>query len=143
MKGAAMETSTIQIPNDVIQPIVEAKVAAAVTEALGGYDRLIEVAVNQVLNMKVDPNGSPSRYSDALPWFKYVMTDCVKRSARAAIEEYFKEHEELIKKAITAELGKKNSPLVKQLVATLIGSVVNSESLRYRMNVSVNIEEKS
>lgn len=138
----AIESSTIQIPNDIIQPIVEAKVAAAVTEALGGYDRLIEVAVGQVLNQKVGTDGQPSNYSNAVPWFKFVMQQCVQKSARTAIEEYFNSHGELIKKAITAELSKKNSPLVKQLVATLIGSVVNADSLRYRMNVSVNIQEK-
>lgn len=137
-----MEASTIQIPNDIIQPIVEAKVTAAITEALGGYDRLIETAVAQVLNQKVNHEGVPSTYSDAKPWFKWVMTDCVKKAARAAIESYFKDHEELIKKAITTELSKKNSPLVKQLVTTLIGSVLNADSLRYRMNVAVNIEDK-
>lgn len=137
-----MDKSTIEIPNEVILPIVEAKVAAAVTEALGGYDRLIEVAVSQVLNQKVGDDGRPSTYSNAVPWFKYVMRDCVQKSARAAIEDYFKDHGELIKKAITTELNKKNSPLVKQLVSTLIGSVVNADSLRYRMNVSVNIEDR-
>lgn len=134
--------STIEIPNDIIQPIVEAKVAAAVTEALGGYDRLIELAVCQVLNQKVDERGVPSTYSDAVPWFKYVMRECVQKSARAAIEEYFAAHGELVKKAIATELSKKNSPLVKQLVSVLIGSVVNEDSLRYRMNVSVNIQER-
>jgi len=138
-----VENSTIQIPNDIIQPIIEAKVAAAVTEALGGYDRLIETAVSQVLNQKVDERGQPSNYSHSVPWFKYVMRDCVQKAARTAIEDYFKDHAELIKKAIATELGKKNSPLVKQLISTLIGSVVNEDSLRYRMNVSVNIQERS
>jgi hypothetical protein len=134
--------STIQIPNEIIQPIVEAKVTAAITEALGGYDRLIETAVAQVLNQKVNNEGVPSNYSDARPWFKWVMTDCVKKAARTAVEDYFKDHAELIKKAITTELSKKNSPLIKQLVSTLIGSVVNADALRYRMNVSVSIEDK-
>jgi hypothetical protein len=102
-----MEKSTIEIPNDVILPIVEAKVAAAVTEALGGYDRLIEVAVSQILNQKVGDDGRPSTYSNAVPWFRYVMRECVQKSARVAIEDYFKEHGELIKKAITTELNKK------------------------------------
>lgn len=137
-----MSSSTIQIPNDVIQPIVEAKVAAAITEALGGYDRLIESAVAQVLNQKVGADGRPTTYSDARPWFKWVMQDCVQKAARAAIETYFKDHEELVKKAITVELTKKNSPLVKQLVGALISTVVNADALRYRMNVAVNIEDR-
>lgn len=132
-----MEDSTIKIPNDVIQPIIEAKVAAAVTEALGGYERLIETAVGQVLNQKVGDNGQPSTYSNAIPWFKWTMNDCIKRAARAAIEDYFKTHEDVIKRAVVAELSKKNSPLVKQMIAALTGSVLNADSLRYRMNVTV------
>ena len=136
----ATESSTIQIPNDVIQPIIEAKVTAAITEALGGYDKLIETAVSQTLNIKVDERGNPSTYSNAQTWFKWVMIECVRKAARAAIEDYFKNHEELVKKALTTELSKKNSPLVKQLIGTLVGSVINDDALRYRMNVSVNIE---
>lgn len=81
-----MEKSTIEIPNDIIQPIVEAKVQAAMIEALGGYERLVETAVAQVLNQKVDPtNGQPERYSNSQnpTWFKWAMNDCVKRAARA------------------------------------------------------------
>jgi hypothetical protein len=134
-----MDKSTIQIPDDVIRPIVEAKVSAAVIEALGGYERLVETAVAQVLNHKVDSNGNPDRYdsSHSPTWFKWTMQDCVKKAARAAIEEYFKEHEELIKKALVAELSKKNSPLVKQMIAALTGTVLNADSLRYRMIVNV------
>lgn len=132
-----MEDSTIKIPNDVIQPIIEAKVAAAVTEALGGYERLIETAVGQVLNQKVGTDGQPSTYSNAIPWFKWTMNDCIKRAARAAIEDYFKTHEDVIKRAVVVELSKKNSPLVKQMIAALTGSVLNADSLRYRMNVTV------
>lgn len=134
-----MESSTIQIPNDVIKPIVEAKVAAAITEALGGYERLVDKAVSQILNQKVDSNGNPDRYDSSCSptWFTWVMSECVKQAARSAIEEWFKDHQDVMKKSIAAELSKKNSPLVKQLIATLVGTVVNSDSLRYRMNVKV------
>lgn len=132
-----MDSSTIQIPNDVIKPIIEAKVAAAVVEALGGYKPMVELAVAQVLNQKVGDDGKPSTYSNAVPFFKWAMDDCIRRATRAAIEDYFKVHEDLIKQAVTSELSKKNSPLVKQLVAALTGTVLNANELRYRMNVTV------
>lgn len=132
-----MENSTLQIPNDVIKPIIEAKVAAAVVEALGGYKPMVEIAVAQVLNQKVGDDGKPSNYSNAVPFFKWAMDDCIKRAARAAIEEYFRQHEDLIKQALASELSKKNSPLVKQMIAALTGTVLNANELRYRMNVTV------
>jgi hypothetical protein len=131
-----MDNSTIQIPNDVIKPIIEAKVAAAVIEALGGYKPMVELAVAQVLNQTVGEDGKPSNYN-AVPFFKWAMDDCIKRATRASIEEYFKTHADLIKQAVTVELSKKNSPLVKQLVAALTGTVLNANELRYRMNVTV------
>lgn len=134
-----MENSTIQIPNDVIKPIVEAKVAAAVIEALGGYERMVQSAVAQVLSQKVGSDGQPDRYgyANSPTWLQWVMNDCVKKAARSAVEEWFKEHQDLVKKSLAAELSKKNSPLVKQMIAALTGTVLNAESLRYRMNVTV------
>lgn len=134
-----MSESTIAIPNDVIQPIIQAKVTAAIVESLGGYDRLVEKAIVTVLNMKVDNSGNPDRYDSSRgpTWLAWVMEDCVKRAAKTAVEEFFKEHQDVIKKQLTTELSKKNSPLAKQLVNSFIGSVVAHDSMRYRLHVSV------
>lgn len=131
--------STLEIPNDVIEPIIQARVTAAVMEALGGYERIIETAVGRVLNQKVDDKGQPSNYtsSSSPSWLKWVMDDCVKKSAKAAVEKFFADNQSKIEEALIKELSKKNSPLLKQMVAAFMGGVVNTDRLKYRLEVSV------
>lgn len=134
------EQPTIAIPRDVIEPIIQARVTAAVTEALGGYGRLVETAIAQVINMQVDASGNHSNYSTNVTWLTWAMRDCVKKAASEAIQSYFKEHAEhaeIIKKQIATELSKKNSPLVKQLINALIATTVNEDTIRYKVNVNV------
>lgn len=136
-----MSNATVQIPNDVLQPIIEAKVAAAIIEALGGRQQLIETAVAQVLAQKVDPSsGNPDRYnsSNSPTWLTWVLQDLVKKAAKGAIEQFVTEHQELIHKHLVTELTKKNSPLTKQIIASLVGATFNPDTLRYRLTVSVD-----
>jgi hypothetical protein len=131
------EEPTFKIPRDVIEPIIQAQVSAAVVNALADKSRLVEEAVAQVLNCKVGDDGKPSDYR-AIPWVQWVMKDCIKRAAKEAIEQSIAGHGEVIRKCIIAELIKKNSPLLKQLVNALTTGMTNPDNLKWRLDISMS-----
>lgn len=135
-----MANPTFEIPKDVIEPIIQAQVAAAVSSALAGRDEIIKAAVGAVLNAKVDRDGAPDRYNshNSLTWLQWVMNDCIRRAARAAIEQFLAGEQDRIKAVLTKELQAKNSPLAKQLVNGMLGAMANESTLKYRINVAVD-----
>lgn len=133
-----MAEPTFQIPKDIIEPIIQAHVSAAVTEALSDKGAVIEKAVSMVLNRKVDRDGTPSNSSYAeTTWIQWAMQNAVRKAVLAAIEEQVSFHKEALKKAIAEELGlgKKHSPLAKSLISGMVAALTHPDLLRYRIKV--------
>ena len=135
----ASEDPTFRIPLDVIQPIIEAKVSTALIEALGNKEWLVKNCIAKVLDEKVDDNGGKVEgyYADRSPTFlQWALRSCVQASIKRILQEQIELHKGEITKALTAELQKKNSPLVKQLVQGMTTAFTNSTTLQYRIDVT-------
>lgn len=132
-----MNETTLQVPKDVLEPIIQAHISAAVVAALGDRSKIIADCIGKVLNTKTESDGSETRYGTGIPWVQWIMQDCIKKSARAAIEEFMASHKDEIKAQIAAELRKKNSPLAKQLIEGMLNGITNETTLKYRLNVTV------
>lgn len=127
---------TLQIPKDVIEPIIQAHITKAVIEALGGSKQILEQAIAHVLNLKVDENGRPRGYSSDKPWIEWAIGDVLQKAARAAIEEAMAGQSEALKKSIASQLTRRNSPLAKQLAEQLVLGVSSPETLKYRLTIN-------
>lgn len=136
-----MSNPTIQIPKDVIEPIIQAEIMRAVMEAMGPKQAVLQNAVASILTMLVDSDGKPSSYNGR-PWIDWVVGQGVRDAAKAAIVEHIAAHGETIKKQLAAELSKKNSPLVQQLINGMVGAITDPEALRWRLNVSYDQETR-
>lgn len=130
------ENPTFTIPKDVIDPIIKAHVATAITSALGGRDELITKAISRVLFQKVDHRGEPSDYSSNPEFIQWACRNAITEAVKSCLTEEIKKHEEKLKALISAALSKKNSPLVKQLAEGLVGAISNPDVLKWRLNVT-------
>lgn len=131
---------TLSIPRDVIEPIINAHVNTALLAALGDGSDLMRKAISAVLFTQVDPSsGQVSNYtrSDSPTRIEYMVKDAIQKAAQEAILEAVATQKQAIKKAIAESLTKKNSPVLKQLAETLLHAITKSETLQYRLNVSV------
>jgi len=95
-----MENSTIQIPKDVIAPIVKNKIEQELISALGNKDQLIELVVGQIMNQKVDTDGRPSNYSSNKTMAEYIINRTINEASKEVMNEVIKENKDLIKKSI-------------------------------------------
>lgn len=133
-----MSDPTFQIPKEIINPIIQAHVNDAVIKALDGPGQIVTRAIAGVLQTKVDSNGKPSSYNSDRDrtWIDWVIGDCIQKAARDAIEQTLSKHTDRIREEITAQLAKKNSPLVKQLIEGMVGAFTSDHTIKYRINVS-------
>ena len=135
------EQPTFQIPQDVINPIIEAHVSGAVMKALQGYDAIVAKIVTTVLNMPVDNEGKYSNYSSNKKWIDWAVAQCIQKAAKQAIEEHMAANVELIKKQIAKELTNSRSPIARKLVEAIAAKVTNAENLRWGLTVSVKCDD--
>jgi hypothetical protein len=138
------ENATLNVPKDVLEPIVKAHITKAVIEALGINGRtIVESAVEALLTMKVDSQGNRSRYDgrDDKMWIDWAVAEAAQKAAKAAIGEHFKANESAIKKAIVKELGKTGSPLAKSLADSLVTGAAKVLENSWRMNVTFQLEK--
>ena len=133
------DNPTFQIPKDIIEPIITAHVSAAVLAAFADKSKLMEVAVAKVLNNKVEKDSGKTTTSDynSTTYIQWLMESVVKKAVATAVEEQVGVHQEELKKAIASELGlgKKYTPLAKQLINGMCSAMVHPDLLRYRIKV--------
>ncbi len=130
-----MNQPTLSIPKDIIEPIVQANITAAVAGAMGPSGEILRQAIASILTMKVDSEGRPSTYSNTKTWIDWAIGEAIKQAAKTAIEEQTAALQGSIKEYIAAELKKKNSPVVKQIADGMLGAVFEPSNLRYRLTV--------
>lgn len=135
----ATEGATIQIGDDIIQPIVQAKIQAAIVEALGGSGALIEHAVNAVLLDRRNSNGHPCKkgeYGDQGTALEKISREVITGATKDALKTYFAERKPELVKIIKQQMKKHEPLLVEAYFAGLIGAADN-----YRLSLSFNINK--
>lgn len=130
-----MADATLQVPKDVIEPIIRQHVASAVAQALAGRDEIVTACVHQVLNMKVDERGSPSSYSHNVTWLQWVMGECLKKAVRDAITEELDKHKDKLKEAIVKDLRNTKSGTANALAKAMVEGFADADHLRYAMKL--------
>jgi hypothetical protein len=99
------DTVAVTVGSDLVKPIVEAKIQAAIVAALGQSDRLINDAVNLVLHRKVDSQGqyTTSDYRST-PYIEWLCTSVLQCAVKAAVEKWVAANTERIEAALAKEM---------------------------------------
>jgi len=132
-----MSAPTLQIPRDVIEPIIQANITTAIAQALGGSANVMEKAISTILATKVDSEGKPSNYSHPShkTWLDWAIGDAIRKAARAAIESNIETLQGALKEQMVAQLTKKNSPLIKQIAEGLAAGAFSPEAIKWRLTI--------
>lgn len=145
-----METQklpTLQIPQDVIQPIIEAHVRDAVLRAFDGYKPAVDALISSILNVKVNEHGKPfgdRQYgSERAPkWIDWALGEALRDAVKKVIVEKVTTLQASLEKHIAAELEKKNSPLAKQVAESLLKGFSEIAVNNYRLKVEAVMSER-
>lgn len=130
------ENATIAIPNDVLKPIVEARIQSAIIAALGEEQSLITTAIASALQQKVDSKGTVSNYSSENRYtlLEIMMRKCVIKAAHEALEAIMESKRGEIKAAVEKQITAKKTALAKAFVDGLAESINSGFRLDVRLH---------
>lgn len=132
------EPASLTLPRDLIEPIINAHIQAALAEALGSKSDLLAKMAGQILNAPVTAGGNPcnsSSYEKAGTFIEVSLRLAMQKAFRELMEAELEKHKETLKAHLTAELKKANSPLTRALVEGMCKGVVTN-GLRYNLTVT-------
>jgi hypothetical protein len=120
------DNATVNIPNDVLKPIIEAKVV----EALGGQSQLLAELVSVVVNGQVERNYRK------VPWIEAVCRDAITSATQQAVQRWVASHQDAMTKAIEREMSRNTRSLAKLMVEGFAKQAASC------YNIRVSIDEK-
>jgi len=132
------ENATVNIPKDVIDPIVRQQLSAAIAAAMGDPVKIINAIVTRALDIKVDKSGKVSSYSydNTQPFLEALSHKLIRDEAEKLIREYVQDHRELIKKQIVALLSKRRNGTFAE--ALLVGAEKSLENF----SLTIHLDRK-
>ena len=133
-----MSNATLQVPTDLIDPIIRAEVSKAIIEAMGGRAALLTAAISGILATQVDSEGNPSSYSSdrTRTWLDWAVGTAVRTAAKEAIQEAMAQQKDAIKKEMVRQIQLKNSPLVRMFVEGMVAAATAPDVLKYRISIA-------
>lgn len=131
------------ISPELVKPIVEQHIKAAITEAFGGSEKVIENVIHGILTQKVNESGTISSYSgdNRFNWIDVVLTKTIQEVAKEAIKEEISKSASVIKGVIVEQLRSKEGA---DKVATAILDCMNDTFKdSWRSNIQIRIGKES
>ncbi len=138
-----MSDVNLSISTEVVKPIIEAKIQAAIVAALGDNKSMVESVVGMVLQMKVDKDCKRSTY-DYENKYSFIEALCMKEIAeatRTAIKEYFQNHSELVKNAMKKYLSRNTDTIAESFIKQLIRTSGDSTYNHYTVEIKPKEKE--
>jgi hypothetical protein len=126
----------LTISQDVVKPIVDAKIQAAIVAALGDGTDLIRAAVAKALEVRVDRDGNISRYDsdNKYPYMEAVCERLIRESTGKALAAWVEENKPKIEAELKKVLSKSGNKLAAALAAGLLESV--KSDVKHTVNIT-------
>ena len=123
------KTATVNVPEDLLRPIIEAKVV----EALGGAEGLTKALVRAALNQRVKLN-----YNTEISFIESVCNDSIKAATQEAVKTWIANNQAALTEAIGAELVRRK----KSIATALVNGFASRASSGYSIRIAVALEDK-
>jgi hypothetical protein len=129
---------SMNVGAEIVKPIVEAKVHAALVEALGGKGVLLENVIRVIINQKVDSQGRYSSYSSDKPLIEWMAESLIKNIAQDAVKEFVSSKKDLI----LAEFNKQFSKKQKTIAEKMVSGIIDSTACNWGFALSVTYKDQ-
>ena len=118
------EQASVNVPKDILEPILRQHIAAGVIAAIGDPVELIRSVVERAIKTKVDRDGrvSDQSYCNRNDLIETVSKNAIVDATRNAIEKYVAEQQPEIEAAVEKELKRHTGQFAKALVTGLVQS---------------------
>lgn len=134
------EQASVNIPKDILEPIIRAHIQTGVVAAIGDPATLIEEVVRRALTKKVDRNGTVSNYStdNKYDLIEIVAQQTIEAEVKKAVIAWIEDQKPAIQKAVADSLKKKTGVFAKALV----DGFVQCTKQDWRISCNFNVSDK-
>jgi len=131
------ENATVNIPKDILEPIVRAQVTAGIMQHFGKPEEIIRKVVEASLARKVNSNGdvSSSNYENSHDLIEVLSSKVIHKIAKEMLTEFLETQRPVIEKHMRAQFAKKASPFAKAAADGLMQAMKSEWS--FKCNVSM------
>ena len=128
----------VQVGADLVKPIIEAKIQAAIASALADDRNLVGNAVAAFLSMKVDDEGKRnSDYYAKYTMIEYLSMEAIKKATTQAISEWIAKNNDAIIDAAKKHISKQSGTIAKSMVDAFTGAIGD----KWKFSVGVTVKE--
>jgi dsDNA-binding SOS-regulon protein len=135
------EMVSLQINEDMVKPILEKQIQAAIVANIGDPEKLIQKVVATALSQKVNKEGKIDQYDsyNTYDYLEVLTGQAIRKAAKEALGEWLAENQELLKIAVTKELNK--PARLKSIVGAFADAAENSFKCDWQFNCDVTFSE--
>lgn len=129
------------ISDELVKPIVDKHIKAAVTAAMGGSDKLVEKTVDMIMNTKVNSEGKVSQYSseNRFTLLEWILTSRIKDAVQTVVVEEINKVSTQIRDSIIKKLrSEKGSSMMAD---ALLSCFLNTLESKWYSTIQVNMEK--
>lgn len=128
---------TVNVDENIIRPVVEAEIQAAIVRQLSNAENLIPALVRAALNEKVDSQGkrSNSSYDAKYTYIEILCNNAVQEAARAGMENYIKENTPIIQAEVERQVKAQSKDIARIFVEGLVESIKSSWSFKVEVSL--------
>lgn len=130
------DTVAVTVGSDLVKPIVEAKIQAAIVSALGRPEQLIEEAVRTVMNRKVDAQGNPSDSYYSKPYIEWLASEALRSAVKVAVTNWVALNQSKIESQISKELKMRSDTFAKAFVNGFSDGMKSSWQTKFEITFS-------
>jgi uncharacterized protein YajQ (UPF0234 family) len=132
-----MSGMTLSVDDNLVRPVIEKEIQAAIVRELGKSDQMIAEVVRKVMEMKVDREGKPSTYGSDTPYLEWAFKSAIHDATKKAISKWIEENSPAIEAELQKQFVKQKGEFSKAIVGQLLGAVSN----KWQFSVNVKLPE--
>lgn len=121
---------TVNVDDNLVRPIVEAEIKAAIIREFDKTPAIISKVVSEIINQQVDDSGKPSRYSSDLKYIQWLTREAVRDATKAALTEWVLGNKKELQEEIERQIIKNKKNIAAQLMAGMAKATESSWKIK-------------
>ena len=133
---------TLGINEDMVKPILEKQIQAAILANIGNPEELITKVVSLALRQKVNCEGKIDSYSshNTYDYLEIITGKAIREAAQESLKNWLEENAQLVKAMVIQEMNKPERQ--NSLVKAFADAVEQSFACSWRFNCDIHLEKK-
>jgi hypothetical protein len=138
-----MSGMTLNVDENLVQPIIEAEIQAAIVRQLqGASTNLIPKLVQAALNQKVDYQGrvTGSSYDNRYPYIEVLCNQAIQQAAQEAMKQYIADSLPFITAEVEKQIRSQSKNIAKTFAEGLAGAI--KSEWNFKLNITLPEQDK-